>query len=206
MRLHWVFAAAGLAFLAGCASQPSGPPAKVSVVVLPKPPQGQVGAVVVRPLRGGEPVVLNEAYVQASLDDAKTVQTTDIDARQVKNSFSEALSALPPQPVSFIVYFSEGADELNPDAGRIIDRAIAETSSRASADVMVIGHTDFLGSDAYNDRLSLQRAERVKALLIERGLPPRFIQVSGRGKREPQLRTAGNVAEPRNRRVEITVR
>lgn len=191
---------------AACASQPSGPPPKVSVVVLPKPPKGQVGAVVVRPLHGGKPVVVDQAYVQASMDDAKTVQTTDVDARQVKNSFSDALSALPPQPVSYIVYFSEGTDELNPDASRIIDRAIGEASSRASADVLVIGHTDFLGSDAYNDRLSVQRAQRVKELLVERGLSPRSIQVSGRGKREPLHPSSDNVAEPRNRRVEITVR
>lgn len=178
----------------------------VSVVVLPKPPKGQVGAVVVRPLRGGKPVVVDQAYVQASVNDGKTVQTTDVDARQVKNSFSDALSALPSQPVSYIVYFSEGTDELNPDASRIIDRAIAEASSRAPADVMVIGHTDFLGSNAYNDRLSVQRAQRVKELLVERGLPPRSIQVSGRGKREPLHPASGNVAEPRNRRVEISVR
>ena len=113
---------------------------------------------------------------------------------------------MPSAPVTYLVYFSEGTDELNPDARRIIDRALAEAAARPTADIMVIGHTDFLGSDAYNDRLSLQRAERVRDLLLERGASAKSIQVAGRGKREPLHPTPDNVAEPRNRRVEITVR
>ena len=174
--------------------------------MLPKPPKGQVGAVVVRPLRGGKPVVVDKPYVQASVDQGRTVQTSAVDAKQVKEDFAEALAALPSVPVTYLVYFSEGTDELNPDARRIIDRALAEAAARPAAEITVIGHTDFLGSDAYNDRLSLQRAERVRDLLLQRGASAKSIQVAGRGKREPLHPTPDNVAERRNRRVEITVR
>ena len=68
MRLPLAVCGAACLWLAACASQPSGPAPAVSVVVLPKPPKGQVGAVVVRPLRGGKPVVVDKAYVQASVD------------------------------------------------------------------------------------------------------------------------------------------
>ena len=73
-------------------------------------------------------------------------------------------------------------------------------------DISVIGHTDFVGTDQYNDALSLQRALRVKDLLVKRGFPAKMIQAVGRGKREPVVKASDGVAEPRNRRVEIIVR
>ena len=73
-------------------------------------------------------------------------------------------------------------------------------------DVVVIGHTDALGSDQVNDALARQRAETVRAELIRRGVAPENIQASGRGKREPLIPTPDGIAEPRNRRVEIFVR
>ena len=57
-----------------------------------------------------------------------------------------------------------------------------------------------------DDGLSLRRAERVRNDLIGRGIPGDKIQVAGRGEREPLVPTEDEVAEPRNRRVEITVR
>jgi len=101
----------------------------------------------------------------------------------------------------------EGTDELNPTATRAIDRVVAEVATRPAPEIAVIGHTDFVGSDQYNDTLSLQRALRVRDLLVRRGIPTKIIQAAGRGKREPMVAQASDdVAEPRNRRVEIIVR
>src|SRR5438132_561268 len=61
-------------------------------------------------------------------------------------------------------------------------------------------------TDLYNDRLSLQRAGRISRRLIELGIASERIQTSGRGKRELLVPTADQVADPRNRRVEIVVR
>jgi outer membrane protein OmpA-like peptidoglycan-associated protein len=71
---------------------------------------------------------------------------------------------------------------------------------------VVIGHTDSVGTLAYNDRLSLARAERVREMLVAMGIPAARIQAAGRGKRELLVPTDDNVAEARNRRVEINVR
>jgi outer membrane protein OmpA-like peptidoglycan-associated protein len=73
-------------------------------------------------------------------------------------------------------------------------------------DVLVIGHTDKVGNDAYNDALSKARAEVVRKALAERGVAAENMVLVGRGKREPMVPTADGVAEPRNRRVEILVR
>ncbi len=58
----------------------------------------------------------------------------------------------------------------------------------------------------YNDALSLKRADRVREELRKLGIPKVRISVAGRGKREPEISTADEVPEPRNRRVEINVR
>jgi len=83
---------------------------------------------------------------------------------------------------------------------------LAEVAQRPAAEVVVIGHTDRVGAELENDNLSLQRARRVKTLLIPLGIPADRIVTAGRGEREPIVPTADNVDEPKNRRVEINVR
>ena len=196
-----------LALLGACAQPPqrnTGP--NVSLVVLPKPPDDHVGAVMVRPLDGGKAVLVDKPYVEARLRDTKTVRTSPVDPKSVNEVFGPTLAALPAQAAIFLIYFVEGTDELKPDAKRAIDRVVAEVAARPAPEIAVVGHTDFVGTDQYNDTLSLQRALRVRDLLVRRGIPAKIIQAAGRGKREPLIPTSNAVAEPRNRRVEIIVR
>ncbi len=71
---------------------------------------------------------------------------------------------------------------------------------------MVIGHTDTVGGLAYNDKLSLARAERLREMLVGLGISGERVGAAGRGKRELLVPTEDNISEPRNRRVEINVR
>ena len=89
---------------------------------------------------------------------------------------------------------------------QIVEGVFAEISRRPVPDVLVIGHTDTVGTDQVNDALSRQRAETVRIALIDHGVAPAAITVIGRGKREPVILTGEGVSEPRNRRVEIIVR
>ncbi len=199
-----------LALLLGACAQKQqpvrAPGPGTSVVVLPASADGHVGAVVVRPLAGGKPVVVDKPYVEASLQDRKTVRTAAIDQKAVNEAYGKARSALPAQPQTHVVYFVEGTDELNPEAKWAVNKVVADIATRPSPEIAVVGHTDFIGTDQYNDNLSLQRARRVRDLLIQRGIPAKMIHAAGRGKREPLIRHSDAVAEPRNRRVEIIVR
>lgn len=173
------------------------------VVVLPSA-DGHVGMVVVE--RGGERTVLNRAYAASRVVAGSVPQSQILGEGAVRGEFRAVLAALPSRPRSFLLYFLEGKDELTPESQGELTRVLAELRDSSAPDVLVIGHTDRLAGDEYNDRLSLQRAERVQAELVRLGIPPARIRTAGRGEREPLVETADGVAEPRNRRVEINVR
>jgi OmpA family len=87
----------------------------------------------------------------------------------------------------------------------VVDEAAAEYQRTGAAEITVTGHTDTVGSAAYNLTLSQHRAEAVADELIRRGVPATDIVTVGRGEEDLLVPTADGVNEPRNRRVEIVV-
>lgn len=174
------------------------------VVLLPKA-NGSVGAVVVRSADTAD-VVLDKPYAAARIEGAGHVQPLTYNADRAKKEFGAALNALPARPVTYLVYFLEGKDELTPDSEREVERIFADITARPDPEISVVGHTDAVGTMQYNDQLSLQRAQRVREDLTRRGVPAKYIKLAGRGKRDPVVRTAAGAPEPMNRRVEIIVR
>ena len=81
-----------------------------------------------------------------------------------------------------------------------------EATSRPFPQIEVIGHTDTVGSVPINDYLSRRRAQVVGDFLGENGFDPTRIEISGRGEREPLVKRKDEVAEAKNRRVEISIR
>jgi len=170
--------------------------------VLPAP-DGHVGAIVVK--GPGAEHVINTAYGAVRIEGG-TQTASVLDPRQVQDMFGSTLDALPGVATSFTLYFIEGKDELTPESQAQLESVFAELQRRPLPDIVVIGHTDTVGSLDFNDKLSRARAERMRELLIERGLPADRIEAAGRGKRELLVPTEDNVSEPKNRRVEINVR
>jgi len=71
--------------------------------------------------------------------------------------------------------------------------------------VIAIGHTDSIGSDAYNQKLSVRRAESVKAYLVSKGVAPNRIYTEGKGEKQPVASNKTKDGRQKNRRVEIEV-
>ena len=165
---------------------------------------GKVGQMVVTP-REGAPLTLGQANMNASVSRGAASEAKLSEA-QVREMYKEALEAQPMAPVRFLLYFVEGGDILTAESQRELENVFAEIKKRPAPDLIVVGHTDRVGSVADNDRLALRRAEKVRAQLIAQGLAEENISASGRGEREPLVATADEVAEARNRRVEILVR
>lgn len=201
MRLAAICAAALVA--AACASVDRKPRGPELFAVIPSGADGHVGAIVVH--RAGKSQVVNTAYGAQRID-SEGFRRASITPEDVKKQFGETLAALPGHPTRFTLYFLEGRDELTPDSARELERVFAELRRRPLPDIAVTGHTDTVGGERYNDRLSLARAERMRDMLVGMGLPAERISASGRGERELLVATGDNVSEPRNRRVEIDVR
>jgi outer membrane protein OmpA-like peptidoglycan-associated protein len=173
-----------------------------TVVLLPEQ-DGKDTAVVVKQ-RDGE-VTLREPYAATKLSNTGP-RAYKASPEEVQAQFGEALGARPQRPVEFTLYFIEGKDELTEESKKIVNEVFAEIAKRPVPDVRVIGHTDAVGSHQFNDPLSLQRAEFIRAGLIQNGIAAENIVATGRGKRELFVPTDDGVAHPRNRRVVIFVR
>ena len=190
----------------GCMQTPARPAPKNGdlVVLLPKP-NGHIGGVVVRTPDGKE-LLLNQAYAGARIDVTGNMESVNYSAAQAKQEFEAAVTALPERPVIYTLYYIEGKNEMTTESQSEIERISHEIAARTFPDVLIIGHGDTTGTIQFNDQLSLQRAQRVRDLLVQGGLDPHHIEAIGRGKREPAVPTSEGVSEQRNRRVEINVR
>ena len=184
--------------LAGCAGQ------RETYAVLPDA-KGQAGSLTVTP-KEGAPVKLNGAYASAVGKPGSAPEAAKLSEEEIKAAFAKALSARPDAPLRFTLYFKEGSDELTPDSAKELERVLAEIRKRPAPDLIIVGHTDRVGLLADNDRLALKRAEKMRGEMVRQGLPADSVQAAGRGEREPLVPTADEVAEARNRRVEMLVR
>ncbi len=191
-----LYAAAAL-FFSGCAG------VGTLVVLLPEE-NGAPGAVAVG--EGSRQKILDIPYGAATVDSRGAIASETLTAETVRLTFAEALAAQPPRPVAFTLYFDTGSVEVAGDSRADLEALFAEVAKRRAVEVQVTGHTDRVGRVADNDRLSLERAEAVRAMLIRQGLKADFIRAVGRGEREPVIATEDEQPEPRNRRVEVIVR
>ena len=200
MKLSIYLALAALC--AGCATAPKHVAPELFAVV--PGADGHVGAIVVR--SDGDTRVIDTAYGAERISSDGTRETSRLTPAEIRETFDTTLAALPGKPTSFVLYFLEARDELTADSKVEMEKVFTELRRRPLPDIMVIGHTDSVGSMTSNDRLSLARAERMRELMIGLGIPAERIQAAGRGKRELLVPTEDSVSEPRNRRVEISVR
>ena len=197
--LRWLPALAAMAglcmVLGGCASGGA-------VVLLPEK-DGRPTAVSVK--QGDKEVILDQPYAAARTTQfgprAYVASPQDVSAQ-----FGPALAAQPARAISFTLYFVEGKDEFTDESKQVVYGILTEIAKRPVPDVLVVGHTDTVGSDQANDVLGQQRAEIVRVALIRLGIAPGDIRALSRGKRSLAVQTPNGVSEPLNRRVEIIVR
>ncbi|TRO82283.1 OmpA family protein [Desulfuromonas acetexigens] len=183
----------------------SGCAGKDNLIVLTPDDSGQVGALKLSN-DGGEAVLDREGQA-LHLGDRRTSPgaPAPISAEE-RALFAAALAAQPLAPVSYLLYFEFDSNNLTAESRQRLDDILRAAQERDSQDLLVIGHTDRAGDADYNAALSLQRAEVVRELLASKGIGAEFIQISSHGEGNPLIPTADEVAEARNRRVEVVVR
>jgi outer membrane protein OmpA-like peptidoglycan-associated protein len=192
--------------VAGCATPlpPPAPPAPklVSYAVLLDNTDGSAGAITFTNAKGT--VAVDRAKNAVNLDGATAPYT--VDEATLQKDFGAVLAARPLPPASFLLYFESGGTQLTAESQALIEKIVADAAKRPAADMSVIGHTDTEGDADANEKLGLQRAQAVSQWLVGAGVKTIETTVTSHGERDLLVKTPDNTAEPRNRRVEVTVR
>jgi outer membrane protein OmpA-like peptidoglycan-associated protein len=191
-----------------CATSPKPtppPPTSRDVILLLPDDQGKTGA-----------IIISSEGVERRLDQPGQTVTvaagsppgfpTVMSGQEMIAFAGPALAALPKPPERFILYFEYDAVDLTAGSKAMLQKVLATIRDRAPVDVSVVGHTDTVGKKEYNYALSMKRARAVASILIGKGVDPSILQITSHGKDNPLIPTGDQVPEPRNRRVEITVR
>lgn len=185
--------------LAGCA-------AKGTNVVLIADPDGNVGQVTVTTPAGEQ--TLSEARQSTTVVTSSKAPepVLVLDQTEIDDTYGRVLMSLPEPVETFVLYFEAGTSNLTPESSPVPEQVIASITRRHSTDVRVYGHSDRVGAPDLNQRLSMTRAEAMRAILVNMGVSEKIIRTSSHGEGNPLVPTADEVPEPRNRRVEVLVR
>jgi OOP family OmpA-OmpF porin len=175
------------------------------VTLLPDPGTGAVGRAIVSNASGSVELAAARASTVVIGKQAPAAATTLSEAA-AKQLEADAFAALPPAALHFTLNFKFDSDDLTDQSRALLPEVLRAVRGRPSPEVLVIGHTDTVGSSVTNIAIGLRRAEMIRRQLIDIGLAPRFIDATSHGEADLLVPTADDVREPRNRRVEISVR
>jgi outer membrane protein OmpA-like peptidoglycan-associated protein len=197
----WIF----FCLLTGCGAHR----AKRDLIVLLPDPDDEGGAITVT-TKGGSQIIDKPGYA-TEVKDANKPPTApkSVEEKEIKDVFGPALTAQPDPAgrfVSFILYFEHDTTKLTHESKNLLPEVLKTIKTLKSKEVYVVGHTDLVGTEAYNIELSSRRANYVRNLLVSSGIKSSALFVSYFGKARPLVPTKDEIPEPRNRRVEVIVR
>jgi outer membrane protein OmpA-like peptidoglycan-associated protein len=177
-----------------------------STVVLIPDPDGNVGQLIVANESGQQ--ILKEKNQSVQVTNRKTApsKVKTLSTEEIHSIFSDALTAQPLPPAKFIFYFLHDSNELTDESKAIIPQIIKTIQKRGSTDIVISGHTDTLAAKEYNYKLGLDRAKVLYDILVAKGAVPANTTVTSYGEGNPLIKTADEVDEPRNRRVEVVIK
>ena len=179
--------------------------ARTLVVLLPDPDTGVTGRAFLSNKSGSTD--LNAARESSTATPSSTpTAVRTMSEEEVQQVFGDALSALPPAPVHFTLYFKFESNELTDESRALLPQILSTVKDRAFPEVLVVGHTDTMGTPRANIDLGLTRANSVRSVLVQVGLDPTTVEVRSHGESDLLVKTPDETPEPRNRRVEISVR
>lgn len=105
--------------------------------------------------------------------------------------------------VSFEIYFSHGSATIDQSERMVVDRLTSDIKRYKPKIILITGHTDLSGPQAYNQTLAKKRAQRVARTLVKRNVSPDLIKTLSCGESDPSIPTQDNVKFLENRRVVV---
>jgi len=102
-------------------------------------------------------------------------------------------------------FFDFDKSVLKPEGKAKLDDLVSKVKGINLEVIIAVGHTDSVGSDAYNQKLSVRRSEAVKAYLVSKGIEKNRVYTEGKGEKQPVADNKTAEGRAKNRRVEIEV-
>lgn len=199
---HYSFVPASRSEIAACPPDERFPDERY--VVLPNA-DGRPGSGAITVSYGTTATTLDQPYAAAEMRDGQA-SSVAMPPSEAQNIFQDAFAARPLLPAHFSLDFQLGTDRMTAESAALYRTVLAEIKKRQVYDVELVGHTDLAANDARNPRLSLDRAVAIRQDLVRDGVNPQAIRVEGRGAAEPVVRKVRGAVEPRNRRVDVSIR
>ncbi|MCI5142570.1 MAG: OmpA family protein [Candidatus Electrothrix sp. ATG1] len=175
------------------------------LIVLIPDQNGKVGEITISNRAGTTTLSRANESIQVT-NNSIPHRTRVLTDRTVQKNFHDTLQAIPGTADHYILYFTSGTTQLTQESSIQLAAIINKIKERLPCQISIIGHTDTKANNEYNLALALRRATHVKNQLLAIGAPRKLLEVSSHGENDPMIPTADNVAEPKNRRVEIFIR
>jgi outer membrane protein OmpA-like peptidoglycan-associated protein len=196
--------------------QPSGPASTATAAVAPPghdivallgdPETRTVGRVIVSSMLGASVELQDKRTATRVVIGLPPSVVFRFSESQVQQLFGDALAALPPAPRHFLLYFANGSDQLTAASEKLLPAILVFVKNRAVPDVTVVGHTDTTGDAQANVEFGRRRATTIRDRLVGAGLDAGIVSIASHGEADLLVRTPDNTPEPKNRRVDVSVR
>ena len=190
-------------------ARPAAETSKGDLFVLLPEPNGKAGSIRVATMAGSQ--ILDKAGDTTRVEDFNRppIAPRPLDERGVASIFGEALAAQPdltPRFVSFTLWFKSNKIKVTDVSRETLPEILRTIKIRKPTEIHIVGHTDRVGTDSHNLKLSSRRANFVRDFLISKGIKSSVLFVSFQGESMPLVYTEDEIAEPLNRRVEVIIR
>lgn len=198
MLVRFIFVTVAMVVLSGCSTS--------SRVVLLEGKKAD-SSVIVTMDRGCRRVLdTPNSYTVLSSTHAKPSNTKVMSKTELEAEYGALIEQAPKPPQEFLLYFKPGSTTMTAASMQLLPEIMQSAIERQPCDINIIGHADRTGSEEFNIQLSLQRAQQVNQWLSGEDLVVERTTVESYGESNPLIPTEDGVSEPKNRRVEVSIR
>jgi outer membrane protein OmpA-like peptidoglycan-associated protein len=198
MLFRFIVTALVIIALSGCSSS--------SRVILLDNGKAHSAVVVKTEHRCGQVLDQPNTYTVVSGVESSPSTVQVISEQELNKEYGALIKSAPPPPSKYLLYFEPDSTMLTTQSTLLHAPIVDDINQRKPCDVNIIGHADRTGSKQYNIDLSLRRAETIRDWLLTEQVKIEKLSVESYGEEDPLIPTADDVAEPKNRRVEVMVR